>query len=145
MLIHKFAVATNSTLLMELSREQLNKESLQALLHKLETDSPDMGDAQDSELKKMCEAYEQELLGSTQLLCDTCRIMAHSAPKLVSLGCCSFRNSKSMEEEFSKEIQSHYKDAKAFSFIPRSAFSAPSGNKVLVASFHHLMWEGQSM
>lgn len=63
MLLRKFAVATNSTLLMELSQEELSKESLQSLLHKLETESPDAVDAQDSELRKMCEAYEQERLG----------------------------------------------------------------------------------
>ncbi|CAE7289852.1 kif19 [Symbiodinium sp. CCMP2456] len=60
MLLRKFALATNSTLLMELSQDELSKESLQSLLHKLETESPDAVDAQDSELRKMCEAYEQE-------------------------------------------------------------------------------------
>ena len=65
MLIRKFALATNSTLLMELSQEQLNKEVLQSLLQKLETESPDTGDAQDTELRKMCEAYQQEILGGT--------------------------------------------------------------------------------
>lgn len=60
MLLRKFAMATNSTLLMELSQEELSKESLQSLLRKLETGSPDAVDAQDSELRKMCEAYEQE-------------------------------------------------------------------------------------
>ena len=63
MLLRKFAMATNSTLLMELSQEELSKESLQSLLRKLETGSPDVVDAQDSELRKMCEAYEQEQLG----------------------------------------------------------------------------------
>ncbi|CAE7350169.1 kif19 [Symbiodinium sp. CCMP2592] len=60
MLLRKFALATNSTLLMELSQEELSKESLQSLLHKLETESADAVDAQDSEIRKMCEAYEQE-------------------------------------------------------------------------------------
>mmetsp|Transcript_49858 Transcript_49858/g.112139 ORF Transcript_49858/g.112139 Transcript_49858/m.112139 type:complete len:801 (+) Transcript_49858:56-2458(+) len=58
MLIQKFAMATNNTLLVELSQEQIRKEDLQALLQRLETEPMDGNE--DSNIQKMCESYQKE-------------------------------------------------------------------------------------